>query len=149
MASEPSSEDEHVSREDVLYRRIPASIGAYNASGLAIKAFSPNQNDTGGLSVSHSRNGRTAQDEGSEGRSGKDYYVAVIDRRTVELLGIQLEDRPVEGNPSHVEIVQLTYEAKKSKEKARSEEANLIMQKLRDATIRVEGPFEGQRVVEG
>jgi hypothetical protein len=143
MASESSHEDENVSGEDVLYRRIPASIGAYNSNGLAIQAFSPNQNDTGGLSVSHSRNGRTAQDEGSDGRSGKEYYVAVIDRHTVEMLGIQLEDRPVEGNPSHIEIVQLTYEAR------RSPESKLLMQRLRDATIRVEGPFEGQRVVEG
>ncbi|HVA48751.1 MAG TPA: hypothetical protein VNH11_20465 [Pirellulales bacterium] len=101
--------------------------------------MTPNKNDVTGLSM-----GRAAfcgpEEEAAKGRSGKRYYVAVLLAAKVKAGGAAVVPRPLPDDVGHAEIVNLTYRSKKT------EESLKLIQSLRSAVLRVEGPFDGRAV---
>ena len=123
--------------EEILLRRVPASTGWYRPDQdppLEPEAFRPNRNDTTGISLS--RESYTTMEQAARGRSGKTYYVAVFRAGDLRRAGMEVVPRPVEGNPGHAEIGNLTYGSRKSRQA--TEWRFLLAERL---CLRVEGPF--------
>ena len=107
---------DRIDDEEVLFRRVPASTGWYRgdqAPPLEPEAFRPNRNDVTGISLSRAIS--TTVEEAAKGRPGKSYYVAVLRAGDLRATGMQVVPRPVEGNPGHAEIANLTYDERKSR----------------------------------
>lgn len=131
LGAEPIADDE------LLYRRIPASLNLYDPSAelfLLPDAFRPNASDTTGLSLYRSK--YKSIEDVARGREGKTYYVAVLRAGDLRAAGIAIVPRPLEGDPGHVELPGLTYENRKSDRPI--EWKSLLALKL---CIKVEGPF--------
>jgi hypothetical protein len=130
-----------VGDDELLLRRIPESMNWYNPGTGFIDpaALTPNKNDTSGLSL-----GREVfdapQQEAAKGRAGKRYYVAVLRASDVRAAGANVHPWPIVGDLGHAEISNLTYDARKTDESLK------LIQALRSAVIRVEGPFDGRTV---
>ena len=128
---------EPIADHEILYRRIPAASGFYdslvdpNPSPLA---FRPTKNDTTGLSLSRA-NYRSLEQAG-RGREGKQYYVAVLRAGELRRLGMNVVPRPLEDDPSHCEIADLTFGNRKTMPFA--EWQALLAEQL---CLRIEGPF--------
>lgn len=97
--SEPIADDE------VLYRRVPASMGWYSPEmGLDPRAFAPHKtNDATGLSISRKKH-KTVE-EAARGQPGKSYYVAILRAGDLRKQGIAVEPRSLPGDPGHAEMV--------------------------------------------
>ena len=86
---------EPITDDELLYRRIPASMGWYSASaGLSPQAFAPHAtNDITGLSVSRAK--YKSIQAAAKGRPGKSYYVAILRAGDLRQRGIQVVPRPL------------------------------------------------------
>lgn len=127
---------EPVGRDELLYRRIPASTGWYSpAGGLSPRAFSPRPEDVTGLSFMRSK--YVSVEEAARGSGTSGYYVAVLPADKLVDSGLNLVPRPLPRNPGHVELADLTYANRKS-------DASLgIMTALAQTlTAEVQGPFQ-------
>src|SRR5437879_9708207 len=94
LGSEPVADDE------LLYRRIPASLNLYDRNSepaLLPDAFRPNANDTTGLSLYRSK--YKSIEEAARGREGNTYYVAVLRAGDLRSAGIDIAPRPLPGDP--------------------------------------------------
>lgn len=70
---------EPVDDEELLYRRVPASLGWYSPTTgvISSEAFGPHKNrDVSGLSVTRAK--YKSIEEAARGRPGKSYYVVVL-----------------------------------------------------------------------
>lgn len=132
-----SDGSEPIADHEILYRRIPAASGFYdphvdpNPSPLA---FRPTQLDTAGLSLSRAKY-KTLEQAG-QGREGKQYYVAILRAGELRRLGMEIVPRPLDDDPGHCEIADLTFANRKSMPFA--EWQALLAEQL---CLRVEGPF--------
>ncbi len=133
----PSPGTEPISDEELLYRRIPASLNLYDSAAeprLLPDAFRPHANDTTGLSVFRAK--YKSAEEAGRGRPGKLYYVAVLRAGDLRARGIEVSPRPLENDPGHAEIPHLNYQDRKTDRVLEWKVA--LSQEL---CLRVEGPF--------
>lgn len=124
---------EPIDGNEYLYRKVPVSQEWVDEHGLSGEAFRPHKRDTTGLSLERAKY-RSIEDAG-QGKSKKGYYVAVLRAGDLRDAGIQVEPRPVEGNSGHCEIVDLTYDNRKSNSSLG------LMRKLAKDLCTVKGPF--------
>jgi hypothetical protein len=135
MTTSPGAEP--ISDDELLYRRVPASLNLYDPISkphLLPDAFRPNANDVTGLSVYRAK--YKSVEQAAQGRAGKEYYVAVLRAGDLRSKGIEVSPRPLEGEPGHAEIPGLMYQNRK--EDWALEWKVLLSQEL---CLRVEGPF--------
>jgi hypothetical protein len=135
---------EPIEDDELLYRRVPASTGWYDAAKgvLSPQAFAPHKTrDSTGLSVSRAKY-KSAEGAG-QGQSGKSYFVAVLRAGDLRQRGINVVPRPAlpdgQIDPSHAELPDLNSATRKQDitlERQRMLAVELIM--------RVEGPFSAQ-----
>lgn len=125
---------EPINGDELLYRKVPVLPEWVDAHGLSDEAFKPRKGDTTGLSLERAKY-RSIEDAG-RGKSKKGYYVAVLRAGDLRDAGIRVEPRPVEGNPGHCEIVDLTYANRKS-----DSSLGLMRKLAKELHLRVEGPF--------
>ncbi len=126
-----------IADDEILYRRIPASTGWYDASRtppLEAEAFRPNQNDISGISLARQKYTSIAQ--AARGRPGKSYVVAWLRAGDLRAAGIDVLPRPLPDDPGHAEIPTLTYDQRKSKQAI--EQRTLLAEKL---CLQIQGPF--------
>ncbi len=128
---------EAVEDHETLFRRIPVACGFYDplldAKPSPI-AFRPTQQDRTGLSIYREKY-KSIEQVGC-GRAGKKYFVAVLNAGDLRQLGMDVVPRPLENDPGHCEIADLTYANRKGMPYA--EWQALLAEKL---CIRIEGPY--------
>ena len=103
------------------------------------EAFRPHKvNDATGLSFQRARSDAHPEfmsiSEAARGPSRSGYVVAILKVDSLLKSGIQVEPRPLEGNPGHAEVVQLNSQNRNS------DEAAALMRLLAASVIRVEDP---------
>ena len=124
-----------VADDEFLYRRVPTSTHWYEpATGLKPEAFGPHkENDPTGISVSRAK--YTAIKAAARGRQGRTYYVAVLRAGDLRHMGIEVEPRPLPGDPGHAELPALNSANRK-------DDRTLELQRLlADLCTHTEGPF--------
>jgi hypothetical protein len=134
---------EPIADDELLYRRVPASMDWYDPTTklLEPEGFGPNKKrDVSGLSVSRGKY-KTIEEAG-RGQPGKLYYVAVLLAAEVRSAGMSIEPRPdlPDGyDASHAELPDLN--AANYKESITLERQRVLAKLCRS----VEGPFETPR----
>ena len=132
-----SDGSEPVADHEILYRRIPATSGFYDPHGdpnPSPLAFRPTHLDTTGLSLSRAK--YQTLEQAGQGREDKQYFVAVLRAGELRRLGMEIVPRPLDDDPGHCEIAELTFANRKSMPFA--EWQALLAEQL---CLRVEGPF--------
>ena len=126
---------EPVTRDEILYRRIPASKGWYDdRNRVSPEAFDPRKNETGGISLFRSKY-KTIQ-EVAKGPSRAGFFVAVLRAGDLIKEGIRIVPRPDPPNvPGPVELPGLNCENRLTQEAL---ERKVSLAKL---CLRIEGPF--------
>jgi len=126
---------EPVTRDELLYRRIPVSKGWYDdRNGVSPEAFDPRKSETSGISLF--RNKYKTIQEVAKGPSKGGYYVAVLRAGDLMKEGIQIVPRPDPPNVlGHVESPGLTCEDRLTQE---AYERKVRLAKL---CVRLEGLF--------
>lgn len=128
---------EPIDDDEFLYRRVPESQGWYASDDslpLSYLAFRPGKRDKTGLSICREKH--KTLEEAARGRPNKSYYVAVLRAGDLRTAGISVVARPLENDPGHAEIEDLTYENRKT-DQARGRQ-KLLAECL---TLCVKGPF--------
>lgn len=135
----PSDVPDSIADDELLFRRIPESTHWYRPdTGFIDPAgFTPNKNDLTGLSVGRAKF-QSPEQEAAKGRAGKRYYVAVLAAAAARVEGAMIAPRPLSNDAGHAEIVNLTYQTRKT------DGARKLVERLRSIVLRVEGPFDGQ-----
>lgn len=130
---------EPIADDELLYRRIPASMGWFDPATGMVKpeAFAPHKTqDVTGLSVSRAK--YKTIEEAARGRPGKSYFVAVLNAGDLYCKGISIAPRPETPDgydPAHAELPDL-------KSSNRKDDVTLEQQRiLVELCLRVEGPF--------
>lgn len=132
---------EPIDDAELIYRRIPVSMGWYANGQLSPEAFDPRPDETTGISVYRGK--YKSIEEAAKGKSKKGYFVAVFRVCDLQNRGIEVVPRPIhpedpespEYDPGHAEIPALTAQSRGS---TPAEEAKLSMATL---AIEVKGPF--------
>jgi hypothetical protein len=139
-----SVEPDTVGADELLYRKIPVSLGWYDpsvSSKPSPEAFRPNRDRDGtGISFDRARSEKHPEfptiEEAGQGQSPDGYYVAVLRMGDLRSRSIEVVPRPIEGNPGHAELPALNSNNR------RSDEAIELKRLLADElTLVVEGPF--------
>lgn len=135
------SGSEPVDDDELLYRRIPESLGWYDrATGiLSAEAFGPHKTrDATGLSLARAK--YKSIEEAALGQPGKSYFVAVLRAGDLRQQGIEIVPRPDVGagqwDPAHAELPDLNSEVRKADHTL--EQQRILAEQL---VLRVEGPF--------
>lgn len=137
-----AGDDDPVTDDELLYRRIPESTGWYDPRTGTVnpEAFAPHkEHDRTGLSVTRAKYRGSSYNEAMRGRSGKTYYVAVLRVGDLRKHGIQVIARPETPDgfdPAHAELPQLTSATRKSEKTL--EQQRVLATHL---CLRVDGPF--------
>src|SRR5262249_41455034 len=101
---------EPIDDDEVLYRRIPVSMGWYDpavSKRPSPEAFKPRPDDTTGLSLC--RGGRyNTPEQAAAGLAKRGYYIATLRVGDLREWGLEVVPRPVETVRGHVEIPELT-----------------------------------------
>jgi hypothetical protein len=124
---------EPIADDELLYRRVPA-MWYEPTLGLSDNAFSPREDDITGLSVSRAK--YKTEEEAARG-FGKCYYLAVLRAGDLREMGIEVEPRPLPGDPGHSELPGLNADNRKTSETL--ERKNLLAGRL---CLEVRGPYE-------
>lgn len=128
---------EPVQDDELLYRRIPGSTNWYDPNRtppLEAEAFRPNRNDETGISLARAKY-KTIQ-QAALGRAGKEYCIAVLRAGDIRSAGLEVTAQPLPDDPSHAEIISLTYDNRQSKQAI--EWRTTLAEQL---CLRIEGPF--------
>jgi hypothetical protein len=132
-----SDGSEPIADYEIVYRLIPAATGFYDPSvdpRPSPLAFRPTKHDTTGLSLLRAK--YTDVEQAGRGREGKQYYVAVLRAGDLRRLGMDVVPKPLEHDPGHCEIAELTFANRKAMPFA--EWQALLAEQL---CLRIEGPF--------
>jgi hypothetical protein len=124
---------EPVADDELLYRRIPVSMGWYDDSGVSPEAFDPRRNETTGISLFRAK--YKSLSHAGKGKSKRGYYVAVLRARDIRSIGIDVVPRPLPDDSGHAELPELTCENRLS---PKAQERKI---RLSGLCIRVAGPF--------
>lgn len=126
---------EPIADEELLYRRVPASMGWYNpVTGLNPQAFAPRKDDSAGISVSREK--YKSIEDAAKGQAGKMYYISVLRAGDLRRNGIEVVPEPHPGDCGHAELPDLNAANRKA-------DKTLELQRLlaQELCVRVEGPF--------
>lgn len=138
-----ASGQEPIEDSEVLYRRIPATVGYYqqgqNPSPLS---FRPGPADLAGLSL-YRRKYASAEHVAAMGL-GKSYYVAVLEAGSLREQGLHLVPKPDPVSLGHAEIADLTF-ANRRDDRSEGIQVLLAQRLCRE----VLGPFPGKGPMEG
>lgn len=134
MADEDGTEP--IANAELLYRRIPVSMGWVAGNTLSPEAFRARPEDVTGISLSRAK--YASVEHAARGPSLHGYYVAVLRAGDLRSVGIDPSPDPLPDDPGHAEISSLTYANRKSD--AAIEQRNRLAGPL---CLRVEGPFSG------
>jgi hypothetical protein len=126
-------ETDPVADDELLYRRIPVSMGWYTGGGLSPEAFDPRPDEITGISICRGK--YTPIEEAAKGKGKKGYYVAVLRVDDLRRNGIEVVSRPTDNDPGHAELPSLTCRNRLDPE---TQERKVLLAGLR---LRVEGPF--------
>jgi hypothetical protein len=99
-----------VGDDEILYRRIPASMGWYDPTldpAPSPEAFAPRKDDENGLSLT--RADLVAIEVAACGASRKGYYVAKVRAGDLRAAGLEITPIPRTQNPGHAVIPLLKY----------------------------------------
>jgi hypothetical protein len=118
---------------EILYRRIPVSMGWYDTHGLSPEAFEPRDDEKTGISVFRAK--YKSLEEAANGKSKKGYYIAVFRAGDLRANGIEVMPRPEADDPGHAELPNLTCDNRNTNE------ALEIKSRLTELKLSVEGPF--------
>ena len=127
---------EPIEGSEILYRRVPASMGWFSEGHLSPQAFDPRDADTTGLSVSRGK--YKSAEEAARGMSKKGYYVAAFLAEVLIQRGIRIVPRPLADDPSHAELPDLNYGNRLT------DETRELMLALSECWTSVDGPFHVQ-----
>jgi hypothetical protein len=132
---------DQIGDDEIVYRKISVNSTWYDPVRREVKpeAFKPRPGDEG-LSVDRAKSDLhqafRSVEEAAVGQAGKRYYVASLRVGDLREHGIEVVPKSLAENPGHAEIINLTYENRKTD--ASAECMTLLAHKLvRD----VEGPF--------
>lgn len=128
------AEYEPISDDEILYRRVPVSMGWVDDRGVWPDAFEPRADDRTGLSVYRAR--FVGLEDAAKGLSKRGYYVLEMRAGDLRSAGIDIVPMPNDDLPGHAEIPSLAYHY---------HEAVLSLQQrelLADRLVRaIHGPF--------
>jgi hypothetical protein len=124
---------EPVANDELLFRRIPVSMGWYSHGGLSPEAFDPREDDLTGISVSRAK--YKSVEGAAQGKSKKGYYVAVLRAYDLRQHGIAVEPRPSLEDHSHAELPDLRAGNRLAPE---TQERKVL---LANCSLRIDGPF--------
>lgn len=135
MVQERTTSDgtEPIADEELIFRRVPVRPGWYANGSLDARAFRPREDGETGISVSRGKYKSVA--DAARGMSPQGYFVVVFLAGKLRSHGVQIEPRPLPGDPGHAEIVSLTYQ------NAKSASSIELMDLIATLYERVEGPF--------
>ena len=100
---------EPIADEELLYRRIPVSMGWYGEGRLSPEAFGARSDELTGISIYRAK--YKSLDEVAKGKGKKGYFVAVFRAGDLRQQGIEVAPSPntPEGHdPAHAELPGLT-----------------------------------------
>ena len=130
---------EPIELDEILYRRIHGSMHPRAGKvGPSPNAFTPNRNDTDGLSLSRASFG-TPEQEAARGKRGVAYYVARLSHSVFIEMGLGVVPAPTADDLGHVVVPEM--HSGNIKEKVTKERAL----KLSQSCVSIEGPFLGTR----
>ena len=130
---------EPIEDDELLYRRIPVSMGWFVANRLSAQAFGPRKDELTGISVFREK--YKSLEDAARGKSKQGYYVAVLRAGDLRHRGIEVVPRPNlpdgQYDPAHAELPDLnaaTY----------TDDITLERQRIlaEELCLRVEGPFQ-------
>jgi hypothetical protein len=134
MAKQPIPIDD----DEILFRRIPVSMGWYANGLLSSEAFAPRRDEHSGISVYRKR--FRSLEEVAQGKSKLGYYVVSLRVADLRKAGIEVVPQPVvpEGwDDAHAELPGLNTNNR------RTNSAEALQSRLAELGLRlpVEGPF--------
>jgi len=141
---------ESIDDDEVLYRRIPASMNWYDpeTDDLSADAFRPHRSlDTTGLSLTRAQSESHPEflgiEDAARGRSPHGYFVAILRAGDLREKGIEIVSCPEPDNLGHVELPQMNAGARNSDRVLEWKE-----QLAKYLTREVCGPFHDQSASE-
>jgi hypothetical protein len=126
-------ENDPITDDELLYRRVPVSKGWHDDAGLSPEAFDPRLDEVTGISVYRAK--FVTVEQAAQGKSKQGYWVAVLRAGDLRRHGIQVTPRPEPDDPGHAELPDLTCHNRLSTE---AQERKRQLTKL---CVRVEGPY--------
>jgi hypothetical protein len=131
-------EEVPIDDDEILYRRIPVSMGWCDGDSVFPEAFGPTKRDVTGLSIYRAR--FKSLESVAAGKSKQGYYVTELLAGDVRLAEIEIVPQPnvPDGyDDAHAELPEITYPNRKS-------DAVLQLQrKLAELCTKIHGPFVG------
>jgi len=124
---------EPIADDELLYRRVPVSMGWYTEGKLSPEAFDPRKDETTGISVYRAK--YKSIEEVAKGKSKKGYYVAVLRAGDLRQNGMEIVPQSTPDDPGHAEFPDLTCHNRLMPE---AQERKL---RLAGLCLSVEGPF--------
>jgi rhodanese-related sulfurtransferase len=105
-------ENDPISDDEILYRRIPLSKGWINESRVSMNAFKPRPDDDSGISVYRAR--FLSVEAAAQGLSKQGYYVVAMRAGDLRAAGIDIVPKPLDAIPGHAEIPSLAFQPHES-----------------------------------
>jgi hypothetical protein len=99
-------ESDSIADDELLYRRIPVSMGWYDSLGVSPEAFDPRKDEESGISVYRAK--FTSLEQAAQGKSKKGYWVAILRAGDLRRQNIEVVPRPQPDAPGHAELPDLT-----------------------------------------
>jgi hypothetical protein len=129
----PPDGAEPIDNDEIIYRRV------FDGQLDSPYAFRPTDHDTTGLSFSRAKY-KSPQQIGATGTEQKFYYVLAFRAGDLRNAGLEVEPRPLDGDPGHCEIPQIRTETRKTKD---VEDWGVAL--ARTLPIQKHGPYPGTR----
>lgn len=128
------SGNEPIDDEEILYRRIPVSMGWYSEdTGLSPEAFEPRNDETTGISVYRAK--YKTLEAAAKGLSKKGYFVAEFRVGDLRAAGMDIVSRPLPNDPGHAELPSLRCDNRESIEALNHKSL------LTSLPLSIQGPF--------
>jgi len=136
------NDSNEIDDEELLYRKVSVNSGWYNLdrNELKLEAVKPFKHDDNGISLDRAKSRIHPEFrsivQAAQGPSKNGYYIATFRVGDLSSNGLTVIPDPLEGNPGHALIVDLTYVNRKDPASFQK-----MLQLVHKLVIRVEGPF--------
>ena len=128
--------------DELLYRKVSVNSGWYDPKKKELKpdALKPKSADVAGISFDRAQSDahpdfRTAK-EAAVGPSTGGYFIAVFRVGDLSSCGLSITADPIEDNPGHALLTQLTYQNRKD-----DSSREVMVRLAHELVVRIEGPF--------
>jgi hypothetical protein len=105
-------ENDSISDDEIVYRRVPVSQGWVDERGVSMNAFKPRPDDETGISVYRAR--FLSLEDAAKGLSKHGYYVLALRSGDLRAAGIDIVPKPEADLPGHAELPSLAYHVPES-----------------------------------